>query len=150
VPVILGNELVRFSEMNGNGFHAVFRSHRVRFRSTAISKMTNDESSNAPGFGCDDGSRDQCRVANSAVRKISKKRAIKNAFFRLGLHARPKEVVNTVERDGVQVNEELVRLVRIELLKDMTRGGHAGLPSKAPSPARRRCPKGFPQRRYHG
>ena len=78
------------------------------------------------------------------------KRAIRNVFFRLGLHARPKEVINTLERDGVQVNEELVRLVRIELLKNIARGGHAGLPRKAPSPAVRRCPKGFPQRRYQG
>ena len=115
-------------------------SNDVSARNDNIGRMTSDASSNAPGFGWGDGGRDQCLAADSAVQKISKKRAIRNVFFRLGLHARPKEVINTLERDGVQVNEELVRLVRIELLKVIARRGHAGLPRKAPSPAVRRCP----------
>jgi hypothetical protein len=49
-------------------------------------------------------------------------------------------------QQGVQVSEELVRLVRIEMLKEST-GRSANALSPATPPAIRRCPKGFPGRR---
>ena len=52
------------------------------------------------------------------MRTTSLKRAIRLAFFRLGLHTRPKGVINALSEQGIQVNEELVRQVRFELLKE--------------------------------
>jgi hypothetical protein len=78
------------------------------------------------------------------VRKTTKQQAIKNAFYRLGMHATPKGVVHALAQQGIQVDEELVRLVRIEMLNRTTESRLA--PSPAPSPTVRRSPKGFPRR----
>lgn len=51
---------------------------------------------------------------------MGKKQAIRNPFCRLGLHAKTKNVVQALAQLGVQVNEELVPLVRIEMLKQTT------------------------------
>ncbi|MBV9122714.1 MAG: hypothetical protein JO112_05115, partial [Planctomycetes bacterium] len=48
----------------------------------------------------------------------SKKRGIRNALFRLGLHTTPKAVAHVLREQGIQVGEELVRQVRIEVLKE--------------------------------
>jgi hypothetical protein len=76
----------------------------------------------------------------------SRKQAIRNAFFRLGLHATPPAVVQALLRQGIRVSEELVRQVRIELLKETTMERTAEVPRPVPSPGVRRCPKGFPGR----
>src|SRR5690348_9989465 len=79
------------------------------------------------------------------MRTTSTKRAIQNAFFRLGLHATPKAVVHALQEQGVQVDEELVRQVRIEMLKETT-GAKVGKASRpVPSPDVRRRPEGFPK-----
>jgi hypothetical protein len=79
-----------------------------------------------------------------------KAQAIRNAFFRLGLHTTPKAVAHALAEQGVQVSEELVRQVRIEMLKD-TPGTRVGKVSRpVTSPAVRRKPKGFPRRRSRG
>jgi hypothetical protein len=80
------------------------------------------------------------------MRTTSTKRAIRNAFTRLGLHATPKAVVHALAQQGVQVDEELVRQVRFEILKETT-SRVAAVPKPIPSPTVRRCPKGFPGRR---
>ena len=81
------------------------------------------------------------------MRTTSKKRAIRNALYRLGLHTTPKGVVDALEQQGILVDAELVRQVRFELLKETT-GARIGKVARAvPSPAVRRCPKGFPGRR---
>jgi hypothetical protein len=84
------------------------------------------------------------------MRKISKKQAVRNTFFRLGLHAGPKEVAQALEQLGVQVDEEFVRVLRVELLKETTRGAVAKGVRPVVSPVARRCPKGFPRRRGQG
>jgi len=81
------------------------------------------------------------------MRTTRTKRAIRDAFFRLGLHATPRAVVHALAQQGVQVAEEFVRQVRFELLKEATRATVAGVPRPAPSPGVRRRPKGFPGRR---
>jgi hypothetical protein len=74
------------------------------------------------------------------------KQAIRNALFRLGLHTRPKGVVDALAQQGVQVDEQLVRAVLVELLKETT-GARFGKASRsARLPGVRRCPKGFPGR----
>jgi hypothetical protein len=84
--------------------------------------------------------------AKSSMRHTGKKQAIRNAFHRLGLHAKPTEVVQVLALLGVQVDEELVRLVRIELLKRTPGGNSAKVSTLVKPPAVRRCPKGFPRR----
>src|SRR5262245_62891905 len=44
----------------------------------------------------------------------TKKRAIRNMIFRLGLHVRPEVVVRVLAEQGVQVSIYLVRQVRSE------------------------------------
>jgi hypothetical protein len=89
-------------------------------------------------------------VTEAAVRKTGKKRAIRNAFIRLGMQTRAKEVVRVLEGHGVYVDEQLVRLVRVEMLKGIAGARLAEAPRPVPPPAVRRCPKGFPRRRWHG
>ncbi len=83
------------------------------------------------------------------MRTTGKKRAIRNALDRLGLHATPKAVVHAFREQGVVVDEELVRRVRFEVLKEST-ARHADLPRPVPSPGVRRRPQGFPGRRGNG
>jgi hypothetical protein len=84
------------------------------------------------------------------MRTAGKKRAIRNALSRLGLHATPKAVVQALGWQGVRVTEELVRLVRFEMLAVTTRARISKVPRPVPPPAVRRCPKGFPGRRGRG
>jgi hypothetical protein len=84
------------------------------------------------------------------MRKISKKQAIRNTFVRLGLHARPKEIVQALEQLGVQVDEGFARVVRVGLLKEATGRPVAKASGPVVSPVVRRCPKGFPRRRGQG
>jgi hypothetical protein len=74
------------------------------------------------------------------------KQAIRHAFYRLGLHTRPKAVVHALAQQGIQVGEELVRQVQVELLKETTDGRHSKATRPVPSPGVRRRPQGFPGR----
>jgi hypothetical protein len=79
------------------------------------------------------------------MRTTGTRRAIRNAFFRLGLHAPPRAAVRFLGERGVQVEEELVRQVRIELVRETT-GARVGKASRpVSSPAVRRRPQGFPK-----
>jgi hypothetical protein len=80
------------------------------------------------------------------MRTTRQKRAIRNALFRLGLHATPKAVAHALAQQGVQVDEECVRLVRFEMLKETTGGRLTEVPRPVPAPAVRRRPQGFPGR----
>jgi hypothetical protein len=74
-----------------------------------------------------------------------KKRAIRNVLFRLGLHTTPKGIVDALAQQGVQVSEELVRQVRIELLKGSDKGKVVtGASRHLGPPGVRRRPQGFP------
>jgi hypothetical protein len=83
---------------------------------------------------------------NDAMRTAGKKRAIRNAFFRIGLHTTPKAVVHALAQQGIVVDEELVRLVRFGLLKETTNDRFAKVPRPVTSPAVRRRPQEFPGR----
>jgi hypothetical protein len=80
------------------------------------------------------------------MRTTGTRRAIRNALFRLEPHATPKAVTHALAQQGVQVDEELVRRVRIELLKESTGARNTEVPGALPSPAVRRRPQGFPRR----
>jgi hypothetical protein len=79
------------------------------------------------------------------MRTTGKKRAIRNAFHRLGLHATAKGVVHALAQQGIQVDEELVRQVHFELRKETTEARTAKVHRPVPPPAVRRCPQGFPK-----
>jgi hypothetical protein len=82
----------------------------------------------------------------TAKRRTAKKRAIRNAFFRVGLHTTPEAVVHAFAEQGIQVDEQLVRQVRIEMLKE-TAGAKVRMISRpVASPAVRHRPQGFPKR----
>jgi hypothetical protein len=80
------------------------------------------------------------------MRTAGKNRAIKNAFYRLGMHVKPPAVVQALAEQGVVVEEEMVRLVQFELLKDRTTGRVARISRPVPPRAVRRRPQGFPGR----
>ena len=52
-----------------------------------------------------------------AKKGISRTRAIQNALTRLGMQARPAQVVAALADIGIVVNEALVRQVRVKILK---------------------------------
>src|SRR5262245_45185438 len=51
------------------------------------------------------------------MRTTNSKRAIRGAFYRLGLHSTPDGVLDALQKHGVHVTEELVRQVRFEMVK---------------------------------
>jgi hypothetical protein len=59
------------------------------------------------------------------MRTAAKRRAIRNALYRLGLHTTPKAIAHALREQGVLVDEGLVRQVRFEMLKEAA-GGKAG------------------------
>jgi hypothetical protein len=77
---------------------------------------------------------------------MRKTQAIRYAFFCLGLHTPAKGVVDVLAQQGIQVNEELVRQVRFELLKESTKGSVAKVSRPAGSTRVRHRPQGFPRR----
>jgi hypothetical protein len=72
------------------------------------------------------------------------KRSIRSAFLRLGLHARPKGIVYALAQQGIRVDEELVRQVQIELVRETTGARISKVPRPVAPPAVRRRPQGFP------
>jgi hypothetical protein len=69
------------------------------------------------------------------MRTTDKKRTIRNALYRLGLHATTKAVIHALRERGVRIDEELVRQVRIEMLKEVTGAGVGKVLRPAPPPA---------------
>jgi hypothetical protein len=80
------------------------------------------------------------------MRTSTTKRAIRNIFFRLGLHTKPKAVVHALRIRGIQVDEQLVQQVHVALLKQSSRARIGKVFRPVPSPAVRRRPQGFPGR----
>jgi hypothetical protein len=82
-------------------------------------------------------------MAGRANGAANRKRAVREAFHRLGLHTRPAAIVRTLAEFGIAVGEDLVRLVRVELLKGTaeTLRERARTPRPAPRPPARRPPQ---------
>jgi hypothetical protein len=79
------------------------------------------------------------------MRTSTTKRAIRNIFFRLGLHTKPKAVVHALRERGIQVDEQLIQQVHFALLKESHRASIGRVYSPVPSPTARRRPQGFPR-----
>jgi hypothetical protein len=80
------------------------------------------------------------------MRTTRKKQVIRTALFRLGLHAPAKAVVHALSEQGIRADEQLVRQVQIQLLKETTGARVSTVPGPVSSPAVRRRPQGFPGR----
>ena len=80
------------------------------------------------------------------MRTAGKKRAIRNALYRLGLHTTPEAIARVLRGQGVLVDEGLVRQVRFEMLKEAARGKVGKIARRVTVPAVRRRPRGFPKR----
>jgi hypothetical protein len=80
------------------------------------------------------------------MRTTGKRRAIRQAFYRLGLHTTPAVVVHALMQQGIHVDEQLVRQVRFQLVKEAT-DARVGQVAKPVLPQRgRRWAQGFPRR----
>jgi hypothetical protein len=82
------------------------------------------------------------------MRAGSKKKAVADALFRLGLHARAEAVVQKLAEQGITVSEALVKLVRLELLKKNTQPC-GPLPRPVTRTAVPHRPQGYPRRGAH-
>jgi hypothetical protein len=84
-----------------------------------------------------------------AKKGMSRTRAIQNALARLGMQARPAQVVAALADIGIVVNEALVRQVKVEKLKRVAqvKRQQTQIP-RAGRPQVRRPPK-LPPRRSH-
>ena len=80
------------------------------------------------------------------MRTTRTKRAIRNTFYRLGLHTTPRGIVHVLAQQGIRVSEELVRQVRFELLNETAGKRFASVSRPVPSTAVRRRPQRFPGR----
>ena len=80
------------------------------------------------------------------MRTPDKRRAVRNALHRLGLHTTPKAVAHALKEQGVLADEGLVRQVRFEMLKEAARGKVGKVARRVTFPAVRRRPRGFPER----
>jgi hypothetical protein len=70
-------------------------------------------------------------VTKPRGRGAGRRRAVRDAWGRLGLHVPVRRVVEELARHGVEVSEALVTAVRIEILKEVGRrrgvnGGSVG------------------------
>jgi hypothetical protein len=79
------------------------------------------------------------------MRTPDKRRAVRNALYRLGLHTTPKAVAHVLREQGVLVDEGLARQVRFEMLKEADRGKVGKVARRVTVPAVRRRPQGFPE-----
>jgi hypothetical protein len=79
----------------------------------------------------------------------SRARAIRNTLARLGMQASPKQVVATLAGCGIEVDEALVRRVKIEMLKEAAQvDRHQRKAPPAERPKAQRPPK-VPPRHGH-
>jgi len=83
----------------------------------------------------------------TTMRAHRRYRAIRNVFDRLGLQSTPAEVVDALAKQGVRASEELVRQVRVELLRENTGGKNAEVRRPVISPGVRRNPRRVPGQR---
>jgi hypothetical protein len=74
----------------------------------------------------------------------NERQAIRNALSHLGIHFPPKGVVATLAQKRIEVDEELVREVRFQMLLECTGQKVAKLSKPAMSPAVKRHPKELP------
>jgi hypothetical protein len=80
----------------------------------------------------------------------SKKHAIRMALFRLGMQAKPKEVVQALADQGIFVSHDLVRLVKIEMTEKLVEATRIKFKQVVPPKSVRRRPNAIPRRHFSG
>lgn len=80
----------------------------------------------------------------------SKNHAIRMALFRLGMQARPKEVVQALADQGIFVSHDLVRLVKIEMTEKLVEATRIKFKQVVPPRSVRRRPNAIPRRHFSG
>jgi hypothetical protein len=80
----------------------------------------------------------------------SKKHAIRMALFRLGMQARPKEVVQALADQGIFVSHDLVRLVKIEMTEKLVESTRIKFKQVVLPASLRRRPNAIPRRHFSG
>ena len=84
-----------------------------------------------------------------AKKGISRTRAIQNALARLGMQARPAQVVAALADIGIVVNEALVRQVRVKILKQAAKVERQQVRTPQIERPQVRHPPKLPPRRSH-
>ncbi len=84
-----------------------------------------------------------------AKKSISRTRAIRNALARLGMQASPKQVVAALAEFGIDVNEGLVRQVKMDMLKQAAKSERQRVRTPQIERPQVRCPPKVPPRRSH-
>ena len=83
------------------------------------------------------------------TKKSSRARAIQNTLARLGMQVSPQQVVGALAAFGIDVNEGLVRQVKVEMLKRAAKTERQQMRTpQVKHPQVRRPPK-VPPRRSH-
>jgi hypothetical protein len=80
----------------------------------------------------------------------SKKHAIKMALFRLGMQARPKEVVQSLAEQDIFVSHDLVRLVKIEMTEKLMEVTRSRFKKVILPKSLHRRPNAIPRRHFSG
>ena len=75
-----------------------------------------------------------------AKKGVSRTRAIQNALARLGMHASPKQVVAFLANVGIDVNDGLVRQVKIDMLKQAAKSERQRVRTTQIGQPQVRCP----------
>ncbi len=82
-----------------------------------------------------------------AKKGISKARAIQNALARLGMQTSPEQVVAALAEFGIDVNEGLVRQVKVDMLKQAAKAERQQVRTPQVERPQVRCPPKVPPRR---
>jgi len=81
------------------------------------------------------------------TKKSSRTRAIQNTLARLGMQASPKQVVAALGEFGIDVNEGLVRQVKLKTLKEAAQVERQQVRTPQVERPQVRCPPKVPHRR---
>jgi hypothetical protein len=82
-------------------------------------------------------------------KKSSRTRAIQNTLARLGMQASPEQVVAALANFGIDVNEGLVRQVKLEMLKQAAKVKRQQVRTPQVEQPQVRRPSKVPSRRSH-
>lgn len=80
----------------------------------------------------------------------NKKHAIRMSLFRLGMQAKPKEVVQALADQGIFVSHDLVRLMKIEMTEKLAGATRIKFKQVIPPKSLRRRPNAIPRRHFSG
>ena len=81
------------------------------------------------------------------TKKSSRRRAIQNTLAHLGMQSSPAQVVAALAEFGIDVNEGLVRQVKVDMLKQAAKSERQQVRTPQVERSQVRCPPKVPHRR---